>query len=188
MTFRRFITWLIEKLFELHFAVAVLLIVKFFLPLTPQSFDSVTAFTTGVSETWRASLDDAAYMTRTFMDGAWPLYAWRTYVAAIYVIVVYGYLSSLYIFTSLLACLLGRRHYVVYALLAYAAGFAIFCWRFVHAYDFEMVRIGVALFVLGLLVVAAAARFGSRLDARLQPRPSVANQSAPRRIGFDLGQ
>ena len=51
-----------------------------------------------------------------------------------------------------------------------------------------MVRIGVALFVLGLLVVAAAARFGSRLDARLQPRPSVANQSAPRRIGFDLGQ
>ena len=188
MTFRRFGTWLVEKLFELHFAVAVLLIVKFFLPLTPQSFDSVAAFSHGIAETYRASLDDAAYVTKTFMDGSYGQYAWNTYAAAVYVIVFYGYVSSLYIFTSLLACLLLHKHYVVYALLAYGAGFAIFCLRFVHAYDYEMIRMGVALFVLGLLVVAASARFGAALDARLQPKKSALKTSGPRRIGFELSQ
>ncbi len=188
MTFRRFATWLVEKLFELNFAVFVLLIVKFCLPLTPQSFDSFPAFANGVSETWRASLDDAAYVTRTFMDGSYGLYALKTYAAAAYVIVFYGYVSSLYIFTSLLACLLSHRHYVLSALVAYVAGFAIFCLRFVHAYDYEMVRMGVALFVLGLLVVAGSARFGAGLDGHLRPRKMAVQTSGPRRIGFELSQ
>ena len=186
MTFRRFGTWLVEKLFELHLAVFVLLIVKFFLPLTPQSFDSIAAFSHGVAETWRASLDDAAYVTKTFMGGAWGQYAWNTYAAAVYVIVVYGYVASLYIFTSLLACLLSHRHYVVYALVAYVAAFAVFCLRFVHAYDFEMIRMGVALFVLGLLVVAASARFGAGLA--VQPKKAAVSTSGPRRIGFEFSQ
>lgn len=188
MTFRRFATWLVEKLFELHLAVVVLLIVKFCLPLTPQSFDSFQAFSHGVAETWRASLDDAAYVTKTFMDGSYAQYAWNTYIAAAYVIVFYAYMSSLYIFISLLACLLSHRHYVLYALLAYVAGFAIFCLRFVHAYDYEMIRMGVALFVLGLLVVAVSAQFGAGLDARLQSPKAAGKPSGPRRIGFELSQ
>ena len=189
MTFRRFATWLVEKLVELHLAVAMLLIVKLFLPLAPQSFDSVQAFGNGVAETWQSSIDDAAYVTHTFMEGSWPVYIFRTYAASVYVVVVYAYLSSLYVFMSLLACLITHRHYVRYALLAFVASLAVFCWRFIHAWDIDMVRLLVALFVAGLAVVAVSAWFGIWLDGRLGGKRAVVEPKVLKsaRMGFDLG-
>jgi len=163
MTARRFLVWLVEKVIELHLAIAVLLLVRIFLPLTADSFSSLDAFTRGAADALRGWWDDAAYQTATFMDGSWPRFVWRTYSDAAFSVIFYGWFGSLYIFISLLAGLLARGNHVRLALLAYLASFVIFCWRFVHAFDAGMQRMLIVLFAGGLIVVGISAAIGAAM-------------------------
>ena len=191
MTFRRFLAWLVEKLFELHLAVAVVLIVKFFLPMSAESYAGRDAFALGVRDTYQGALDDAVFVTGSFMKGSYLTFAGQTYLAAVYVVVLYGYLASLYIFASLLACLFGQGHYVRNALIAYVFAAAIFWWRFVRAYDADMLRMAAVFMVLGVAAVAWSAWCGEGLNRRLggkrAPVRTPAVKSGHRRVRLDLG-
>lgn len=192
MPFKRFLTWLVEKLFELNLAVAVVLLVKFFLPLSAENYTSLTAFATGVHDTYRNAMDDATYVTGMFMQGSPIKYALKTWFAAIYVVVFYGYLSSLYAFTSLLAALLGPRHHVRNCLIAYGVSAGVFWWQFVHAYDAETLRMAAAFIVLGVGVVVWAAYSGDRFYHRIggkdpAPKHPSPSKSVGGRIRLDLG-
>ena len=167
MTFRRFLTWLVEKLFELHLAIAVVLVVKFFLPLTAESYTSVPAFIQGVRDTWHGAMDDAAYVTGSFLQGNYARYALKTYLASLYVVVFYGYVASLYLFTSLLAVMLGPRHHVRNCLGAYLCSLIVFFWRYVHAYDADMIYMATAFMGLGTVVVTVVAFAGERFYHRI---------------------
>ena len=71
MTFRRFILWLGERLIEWQLAIALLLAVKFLLPVSSQSYVDFDAFVAGMRETLGNNLADAAFMTQNFMNGDW---------------------------------------------------------------------------------------------------------------------
>ncbi|ESQ75661.1 hypothetical protein [Asticcacaulis sp. AC402] len=188
MGFKRVLVWLVEKLFELHLAVAAVLIVKVFLPLSDDAYVSLNAFAGGIEDTYRGTVEDAAYVTTNFLEGSYTAYAVQTYLASVYVVAVYGYLSSLYIFASLLACLLGDRHYVRNALAAYGFGAVIFLVRFVHAYDLDMLRLAVAMLVLGLGVVLWTAAMGEGLSRRIGGKLTPAVSRSPAgRVRLDLG-
>ncbi|ESQ87449.1 hypothetical protein ABAC460_19170 [Asticcacaulis sp. AC460] len=188
MGFKRLLVWLIEKLFELHLAIAAVLIVKIFLPLSGDAYTSLSAFAAGVQDTYRGALEDAAYVSANFLGGSYVNYAFQTYLAAAYVVVRYAYLASLYIFLSLLACLLGQRHYVRNAVAAFGFAALIFAWRFVHAYDLDMLRLAIAVIVLGLGAVLWSAWLGEGLHRRLSGKSQTSAPRSPTgRVRLDLG-
>lgn len=186
MPFKRFLIWLVEKLFELNLAVAAVLIVEFFLPLSPDAYVSLDAFAAGVRDTYAGAVEDAAYVTSGFMGGSWWRYAANTWLAALWVVVLYGYLASLYLFLSLLACLLGERNHVRNALIAYGLAAAFFVWRFVHAWDADMWRLLSAMIVLGLGIAAWSAWLGEGLYGSGQKATRGGQPSSRRRVRLDL--
>ncbi|EGF93504.1 hypothetical protein ABI_19440 [Asticcacaulis biprosthecium C19] len=188
MDFRRILAWLVEKLFELHLAIAAVLLVKFFLPLSGDAYTSLGAFAAGVRDTYAGALEDAAYVSANFLEGSYLNYAFQTYLAAAYVVVRYAYLASLYIFLSLLACLLGQRHYIRNAVAAFGFAAVIFGWRFVHAYDLDMLRMAVAVLALGLIAVLWSALTGEGLYRRLNGKVTPSRPLSPSgRVRLDLG-
>lgn len=168
MGFKRFLTWLVEKLVELHLGIAALLLVKFFVPVTPQAYQSLGGFVRGVRETYAAAYDDASYVAGNFLGGPAD-YALNTYLGSAYVIGFYFYLSSLYILLSLLALGLSRGHYLRNALLAFIVSFGLFCLRFIHVYDSTNIYAGIALFGLGAVIVLISAGLGQRLGGPAKP-------------------
>jgi hypothetical protein len=187
MDFRRVLVWLVEKLFELHLAVAAVLIVKVFLPLSDDAYTSLSAFAAGVGDTYRGALEDAAYVSANFLGGSYVSYVLQTYLAAVYVVVKYAYLASLYIFLSLLACLLGQRDYVRNAVAAFGFAALIFAWRFVHAYDLDTLRLALAVIGLSLIAVLWSAWLGEGLSRRMSGKPPARLQSPSGRVRLDLG-
>lgn len=187
MPFKRFIIWLFERLFELQLAVGAVLLVKFFLPLSPDSYAGLDAFAAGVRDTWRTSLDDAAYVTSSFLQGSYLRFAGKTYLAAAYLVVHYGYIASLYLFTSLLAALLGPRHHVRNALLAYICSILVFFLQFVRTYDSNIVHMSLAFVLLGTLIVALMAFAGEAAYRSLGGKTPQQQRSVRGRVRLDLG-
>lgn len=194
MTFKRILVWLLEKLIELHLAVAAVLLVSTLLPATAGAYGSWHAFTQAVADNAQNAADDAAYMTRTFMGGSFTTYALKTYLACVYVIGFYVYLASLYLFTSLLACLFDHKHYALSAVLAFGFSVVVFCLRFVPIFDAATVREGAVLCALGLGIVFGCAVMGERLmgagakTAKASKAKKATKASVGRRVSFDLGE
>ncbi len=183
MGFRRFLVWIVEKLAELNLGAAALLLVKFLLPVTRQAYASPDAFVQGVRDTFAAASDDASFVAGTFMGNSDMTYAMHAWLAAVWVIGFYFYVSSLYILLSLLALALARGHYRLNALVAYLLAFAVFAFRFVHVYDDENLISGTALLALGAVVALVSAAIGERLAGGTHVKPSVAG-----RMRLDLSQ
>ncbi len=196
MTFRRFLAWIVEKLFELQLFVIALIVVKFVLPTGVRNFESLPAFMSGAREQWFSSLDEASYMTRAFMNGSYADYALRTYEAAAYVIGIHFYFWSFYLFTSIFACLAGDRGYVRNAVLAFWVSAGVLAWRSRDVLDLQSVYMAGALLAGGTVVVVIAALFGKWIDFRLSGGKSFAEmarkaqarkqQSVRGRVRFDL--
>lgn len=167
MTFKRFLVWLLEKLIELHLAVVLLLCVKWLLPAEAASFISWRALVSGVRDAFQSNLEDAVYMIRSFMGGDGWLYVWRTYLAAVWITGFYFYAASLYVLTSLFACLLSGTHYVRLALMAYILSSTICALSFWSALDLANARLGATLFLGGLAVMGISALIGKRLGRGL---------------------
>ncbi|MEI9904633.1 MAG: hypothetical protein WDN06_12155 [Asticcacaulis sp.] len=107
-------------------------------------------------------------MAGNFLGG--PLdYALNTYLASAWVIGFYFYISSLYVLLSLLAAALSHAHYGRNALVAYGLSFGLFCLRFVHVLDSSNLYAGIALFVLGAIIVWISAGVGVRLSGPSAP-------------------
>ncbi len=173
MGFKRFLIWLFEKLVELHLGVVALLLVKFFMPVTPEAYQSIDAFFRGVQDTFAAASDDASFVAGNFLGDSALTYALNAYVASLFVIGFYVYVSSLYVLLSLLAVALSRHGgYMRNAAIAYVLAFALFCARFIHVYDTSNLYAGGALFVLGMMAVLASAAIGRRLSGGAA-KPSV---------------
>ncbi len=183
MTPRRFLAWLIEKLVEVHLAIAGLIAVKMLLPLTPGSYASPAAFLSGVAETLRAGADEASFVTHTLLNGSWGAWLGQTYLAAAWTIGLYIYLRALYAFTSLFAALVSGRHYVRNQVLAFLFSFAVFCGLYRADRDATSVSLAACLLVGGLAVVIVSALIGKRL-AGVTAKPAPKRPVAPRRIDF----
>jgi len=181
MTARRFLIWLLEKVIELHLAIAVLLLARIFLPLLADHYANVNDVARGLAEAVRGWGEDAAYQVATFVDGSWPRFLWHTYRDAAYTVLFYGYFGSLYVFTSLLAGLLANGRHVRVAVLAYVTSFAIFCARFVHVFDTDMQRMIAVLFTGGLTVVLVSAAIGARMAGG---KPAPASGAGRVRLDF----
>ena len=157
MGFRRFLAWIVEKLVELNLGAVAVLLVKFLLPVTRDAYQSPDAFLSGVRDTYASASDDASFVAGNFLGNSEGAYALHAYVAALYVVGFYFYVSSLYVLFSLLAVGLGRRAYPLFALFAYVLAFGLFVFRFVHVYDDENLFAGGALFGLGAVIVLVCA-------------------------------
>jgi len=198
MTFRRFLAWIVEKLFELQLFIIALIAVKFILPTGVHSFESLDAFVAGAREQWFSSLDEASYMTRAFMGGSYAMYGLRTYQAAAYVIGIHFYFWSFYLFTSIFACLAGERGYVQKAVLAFWVSAGVLAYRQRDMLDLQSIYLAAALLTGGTVVVILAALFGKWVDFRLSGGKSLAEmarnahdrkqQSVRGRVRFDLSQ
>jgi hypothetical protein len=187
---RRFLAWIMEKLLELQLFIVVLLLVKFFWPLTPGAYVDGTSFANGVAQTWAGTVDDADFMTRAYLDDSYFLYGWRTCGAAAYVVAHDFYFASFYLVTSGVAWLLsGNGGHVRNALLAYCVSAGYLAWRQLAAYDIPHVWMAGALFGGGLIAVILSLWFGHAMKRWLAG--GVAPDLAPSgggRIGFDLGE
>ncbi len=176
MTFRRFLIWLGERLIEWQLAIALLLGVKFLLPVTPESYVDFSTFATGAGETLSNNLADAAFMTQNFMNGDWGLYwanAWR---GAGWIIGLHIYLQGLYLFTSLLTRRIAPHRPVTGSLLAFLLSFAVLCGLYYENRDPGSLRLVLCLFMGGSLVVTLSAAFGTLFNEL--PKPAT-RQSAP---------
>ncbi len=160
MTFRQFLIWLGERLIEWQLAIALLLAVKFLLPVAPESYVDFNTFVAGVREALSNNLADAAFMTQNFMNGDWGLYWWKSWRAAGWITGTYIYLQGLYLFTSLLARRIAPHMPVRGAVLAFLTGFAVICGLHSESYDLSSLRLALVLFVGGLLVVILSTEFG----------------------------
>ena len=189
MTFQRFLRWCVEKIVELHLAVAALLCVKFFMPVSPASYTTWQAFTQGVSETWQSSIDDASYMAQTYLGGSYISYALQTYVAAVYVVVFYFYLSGLYVLISLFIAMVSRRNYTMRALVGYGISCVFLCLMWAPVADVQNMCFAAVLFVMGIAVVALSARLGETRDkpVKRKAKPAKPAASGTRRVSLDLG-
>ena len=196
MTFRRFLAWIVEKLFELQLLILLLVAVKVLLPVGLHSYASVETFRAGVTAQWHAALDEAAFMAQAFMNGNYALYAFKLWQAAAWVIGIQFYFWSFYIFTSALACLAGDRGYIGKALLAYSVSAGVLAWRQQAIFDLNTLPLAGALLVGGMLAVIASALFGRYVDVRLGGGKAVkargmkpaASDSVRGRVRFDLSQ
>ncbi len=188
MTFRRFLTWIVEKLVEWQLFAGLLILVKFAFPTSPGNYVSWQAFTAGASSQWSASIDEAAYMTRAFMGGSYFEYGLKTYEAAAYIVGIHLYFWSFYLATSILACVIGPKGYLPRAWLALAVSAVVLGVRLRDQIDIGNACVGGVLFLGGLIVVTVSALFGEALDRRLRdgPKPRAPNRSADRRVRFDL--
>ena len=185
MTFRRFILWLSERLIEWQLAIALLLAVKFLLPVSSQSYVDFNAFVAGMRETLGNNLADAAFMTQNFMNGDWGLYwanAWR---AAGWIIGLHIYLQSLYLFTSLLARQIAPAYPVRGSLIAWMVSFAVLCGLYYQYSDPGSLRLAFCLLVGGGLAVTASAAFGSLFITPVRSVPRRSYSPLPRGPVFD---
>jgi hypothetical protein len=160
MTFRQFLIWLGERLIEWQLAIALLLAVKFLLPVAPESYVDFQTFVAGVRETLSNNLADAAFMTQNFMNGDWGAYwanAWR---AAGWIIGLHIYLQGLYLFTSLLARQVAPRDPIMGSLVAYLIGFTVLCGLYHENRDPDSLRLALCLLMGGCLVVMLSAALG----------------------------
>ena len=184
MTFRRFLIWLGERLIEWQLAIAVLLAVKFGLPVAPQSYVDVSAFAAAMRETLSNNLADAAFMTQNFMNGDWGLYWWKSWQTAGWVIALSIYLQGLYLFTSLLARRIAPHRPIRGAVLAFLAGFVVFCGLHAQTHDLASLRLALILFVGGLVIVTLSATFGKLFSD--SPMPAIRTRTPlPRGPVFD---
>ncbi|CAM3131954.1 hypothetical protein [Asticcacaulis taihuensis] len=180
MTIRRFILWLGERLIEWQLAIALLLAVKFLLPVSSESYADFPAFAVGMRETLGNSLADAAFMTQNFMNGDWGLYwanAWR---AAGWIIGLHIYLQGIYLFTSLLARRVAPDYPVRGSLIAWVVSFAVLCGLYYHYRDPGSLRLALCLLVGGGLVVASSAAFGLLFTTPVRSVPSRSYSPLPR--------
>ncbi|MGN6364164.1 hypothetical protein [Asticcacaulis taihuensis] len=185
MTFRRFILWLGERLIEWQLAIALLLAVKFLLPVSSESYADFPAFAVGMRETLNNNLADAAFMTQNFMNGDWGLYwanAWR---AAGWIIGLHIYLQGIYLFTSLLARRVAPDYPVRGSLIAWVVSFAVLCGLYYHYRDPGSLRLALCLLVGGGLVVASSAAFGLLFTTPVRSVPSRSYSPLPRGPVFD---
>jgi hypothetical protein len=185
MTFRHFLIWLGERLIEWQLAIALLLAVKFLLPVSPGSYIDFTAFVAGMRETLGNNLADAAFMTQNFMDGDWGLYwanAWR---AAGWIIGLHIYLQGLYLFTSLLARRIAPHRPVAGGLIAYLVSFAVLCGLYHENRDPGSLRLALCLLAGGCLVVALSAAFGTLFTEAPQPVTRRSYSPLPRGPVFE---
>jgi len=176
MTFRLFLIWLGERLIEWQLAIALLLVVKFLLPVSSQSYIDLHSFAAGAREALRNNLDDAAFMTQNFMNGDWGLYwanAWR---GAGWIIALHIYLQGLYLFASLLARRIAPHRSVSGSLLAFLLSFAVLCGLYYENRDPGSLRLALCLLTGGGLIVALSAGFGTLFNE--VPKP-VARRYAP---------
>ncbi|HTM81251.1 hypothetical protein [Asticcacaulis sp.] len=169
MTFRRFLIWLGERLIEWQLAIALLLAVKFGLPVTPQSYVDVNTFAAGVRETLSNSLADAAFMTQNFMNGDWSLYWWKSWRAAGWIIGIHIYLQGLYLFTSLLARRIAPEYSVMGGVIAFLVSFAVICGLHYENRDPESLRLALCLLAGGLAAVTLSAAFGTLFTEPAKP-------------------
>jgi len=180
MAVQRFFVWVLEKVLELQLAVVVLLASQWFLPTDSESFSSLESLSAGMAERFHTHLDDAFYVTQTFMAGEWWRYAERSYLAATYLICLHFYGTSLYALMSLLACILGRTHYLRAALLAYLASLALMSSFFVSVYDASTFRLATVLFSGGLLAVMGGVFLGKKFSATVPAKlPIPAKKRRP---------
>ncbi len=190
MGMRRFLAWIMEKLLELQLFVAVLLLVKFFWPLTPGAYVNVGGFADGVAQTWAGTVDDADFMTRAYLDDSYFLYGWRTCGAAAFMVAHDFYFASFYIVASGVALLLSRNGgYIRNAILAYfaCAGYAVWQQRF--QYDIPHVWMAGALFTGGLIAVVLSLWFGHAMQRWLAGGPALAPVSGGGgRVRLDLSE
>jgi FtsH-binding integral membrane protein len=186
MTFRRFLIWLGERLIEWQLAIALLLAVKFLLPIAPESYIDFNGFAAGMRETLSNNLADAAFMTQNFMSGDWGLYWWKSWQAAGWIIGLYIYLQGLYLFTSLLAQRIAPHNPVRGTVLAFLISFAVLCALHADNHDLSSLRLALILLVGGLVIVTLSAAFGKLFTNTTQP---VARRRAPlpRSPVFDEG-
>jgi hypothetical protein len=169
MTFRHFLIWLGERLIEWQLAIALLLTVKFLLPVSPESYIDFNSFAFGARETLGNNLADAAFMTQNFMDGDWGLYwanAWR---AAGWIIGLHIYLQGLYLFTSLLARRIAPHRPVLGSLTAFLLSFAVLCGLYHENRDPGSLRLAFCLLTGGCLVTAFSAAFGTLFTEAPKP-------------------
>ncbi len=207
MTFRRFLTWIVEKLVEWQLFVILLVAVKFALPTDPGSYNDFGSFGAGIREQFAGSVDEAGYMTHAFMGNSYFRYVLRTYEAAAYVVGVHFYFWSFYIFTSIFACLAAadktkQRGYVPKAILAFIASAAILGVRLHGLFSLQNLLLATAMLIGGTVVVGLSALFGVWLDWRLRGgKPARAKAPPPAdphgrgkqasvrgRVRFDLSQ
>lgn len=189
MTFRRFIAWIAEKLLEWQLFVLLLLAVKFLLPTDLASYQTFDTFVAGAESQWYASLDEAAFMTNAFMGGSYAAYAWKVWVAAGWLVGIYLYFWSFYLFTSIFAALRGPKGYTPRAIVAFLISACILAWRQRAMFDIQALYLGGALLAGGLVVVMISTAFGNFLDARMagqkMARPARP-QSARGRVRLDF--
>ncbi len=178
MTFRRFIAWIAEKLLEWQLFVLLLLAVKFLLPVDLASYRSLDAFVAGAGAQWYASLDEAAFMTNAFMGGSYFAYAWKTWVAAGWMVGIHLYFWSFYIFTSIFAGLRGPKGYTLRAVLAFLISACILAWRQRAMFDIQALYLAGALVAGGLIAVLISTAFGNALDARMAGQKSERSSGA----------
>ncbi len=169
MTFRRFLIWLGERLIEWQLAIALLLAVKFLLPVSPASYVGFSAFIAGMREALSNNLADAAFMTQNFMNGDWGLYWWKSWRAAGWIVGVHIYLQGLYLFTSLLARRIAPEYPVMGGLIAFLVSFAVICGLHYENRDPESLRLVLCLLVGGLMVVSLSAAFGTLFTEPAKP-------------------
>ena len=184
MTFRRFLIWLGERLIEWQLAIALLLAIKFLLPVAPQSYVDISTFSAAVRETLSNNLADAAFMTQNFMNGDWGLYWWKSWQAAGWVIALSIYLQGLYLFTSLLARQIAPHRPIRGAVLAFLACFAVFCGLHAQTHDLASLRLALILLVGGLVIVTLSAAFGKLFSENSRP-PIRTRMPLPRGPVFD---
>ena len=185
MTFRRFILWLGERLIEWQLAIALLLVVKFLLPVSSSSYVDFPAFMAGMRDTLGNSLADAAFMTQNFMSGDWGLYwanAWR---AAGWIIGLHIYLQGLYLFTSLLARRIAPDYPVRGSLIAWLVSFMVLCGLYYEYRDPGSLRLALCLLTGGGLAVTASAAFGSLFTTPVRSVRHRSYSPLPRGPVFD---
>jgi hypothetical protein len=186
---RRFLAWIMEKLLELQLFIVVLLLVKFFWPLTPGAYVDTHTFADGVSQTWAGALDDADFMTRAYLGDSYGLYAWRTCGAAAFMVAHDFYFAGFYLVTSAIAWFLsanGGR--VRNTLIAYFISTGYLAWRQVDAYDIPHAWMAGALFGGGLIAVLLSLWFGHAMRRWLSGGPALGPVSGDGRVRFDLGE
>jgi hypothetical protein len=176
MTFRRFLIWLGERLIEWQLAIALLLAVKFLLPVSPASYVGFSAFIAGMREALSNNLADAAFMTQNFMNGDWGLYWWKSWRAAGWIVGVHIYLQGLYLFTSLLARRIAPESPVMGGLIAFLVSFAVICGLHYANRDPESLRLALCLLAGGLMAVTLSAAFGTLFT---EPAKPVVRRQSP---------
>ncbi|MFT4073914.1 MAG: hypothetical protein QM647_00185 [Asticcacaulis sp.] len=185
MTLRRFILWLGERLVEWQLAIALLLAVKFLLPVSSASYVDIHAFGAGMRETLDNSLADAAFMTQNFMNGDWGLYwanAWR---ASAFVIGLHLYLQGLYLFTSLLARRIAPAYPVRGGLIAWLVSFVVLCGLYHQNRDPGSLRLALCLLAGGGLVVTLSAALGTLFTTPAKAVPRRRHSPLPRGPVFE---